>query len=78
MPALFKSIGSGRGSAIVNDSSIGDYGQSRNCNGRAGETVAVEDNHDLSFRSAAIIGQARQKAAVLFVGLSTGAVAPTS
>ncbi len=78
MPALFKSVGAKRRSEIGTEICFGDTDQCRGEGGRASESRPVEDAHDLSFRSAVLIGQARRQAGILFVGFSSGAGAASA
>lgn len=64
MPALFKSIGSSRRSKDV-----AEPNENIDWCIRAADRPQAIDTHDLSFRSAALIGQARQQDRVLFVGI---------
>lgn len=69
MPALFKSIGRERRTKGVASSEFGNPDRNRNSHIRVVEIPRAEDTHDLSFRSAALIGQARQQRAILYMSL---------
>lgn len=69
MPALFKSIGSSRRSKDVADCNICEPDENMDWRICAAARPQAVNTHDLSFRSAALIGQARQQDRVLFVGI---------